>query len=117
MLFQTCLVSEFPEAVWAFQGAVVSTMGRLHVIVQEPFLGEIFATRHTDKGSFASVHPVMDIQVTLSGIGLCANGTHERFFTGMHTNVFLQAVVVVASFFAKWAHEVGRFGMGCHVCS
>ena len=44
MLFQTCLVSKFAKAIGAFEWSIIAAMGRVHVIVEEPFFREVFAT-------------------------------------------------------------------------
>ena len=89
VLLQTRLVSKFPEAIGAFQGSIVATMSRLHVVIQKAFLREILATGHANKGPFAGVNAIMNVQVRFSRIGFSANSADEGFFSGMHANVLL----------------------------
>ena len=89
VLLQTRLVSKFSEAIGAFQGSIVATMSRLHVVIQKAFLRKILATGHANKGPFASVNAIMNVQVRFSRIGFSANSADEGFFSGMHANVLL----------------------------
>ena len=117
MLFQTCLVSKFPKAIGAFEGTVITTMGRLHMIIEEPFFREIFATGHTNKGPLTGMDAVVNVQVGLAGVGLGADGADEGLLARVHPDVLLQAVVVIAGLLAQRAHEVGGLGVRGHVCS
>jgi len=100
MLFQTCLVSKFPKAIGAFEGSIIPAMCRLHMIVEEPFFREIFATGHTNKGPLTGMDPVVNVQVGLAGVGLSAYGADEGLLARMHPDVLLQAVVVIAGLLA-----------------
>ena len=92
-------------------------MGRLHMIVEEPFFREVFATGHANKGPLTGMDPVVNVQVGLSGVGLGADGADEGLLPRVHPDVLLQAVVVIAGLLAQWTHEVGRLGMRGHVGS
>ena len=111
MLFQTGLVCKFAKAIGAFERPIVATVGSLHVIVEEPFLREVFATGHADKRPFAGMNAIVNVEVGLAGVGLGANGADEGFLAGVHADVLLQAVVVVARLFAQRAHEVRGLGV------
>ena len=117
MLFQTCLVSKFAKAIGAFEGSIITAMGRLHVIVEEPFFREVFATGHTNKGPLTGMDAVVNVQVGLAGVGLGADGADEGLLARVHPDVLLQAVVVIAGLLAQRAHEVGGLGMRGHVRS
>ena len=117
MLFQTCLVSKFAKAIGAFEGSIIAAMGRLHVIVEEPFFREVFATGHTNKGPLTGMDAVVNVQVGLAGVGLGADGADEGLLASVHPDVLLQAVVVIAGLLAQRAHEVGGLGMRGHVRS
>jgi hypothetical protein len=117
MLFQTCLVSKFAKAIGAFEGSIISAMGRLHVIVEEPFFRKVFATGHTNKGPLTGMDAVVNVQVGLAGVGLGADGADEGLLARVHPDVLLQAVVVIAGLLAQRAHEVGGLGMRGHVRS
>ena len=92
-------------------------MGSLHVIVEEPFFREVFATGHANKGPLTGMDPVVNVQVGLSGVGLGADGADEGLLPRVHPDVLLQAVVVIAGLLAQWTHEVGGLGMRGHVRS
>ena len=92
-------------------------MGRLHVIVEEPFFREVFATGHTNKGPLTGMDPVVNVQVGLAGVGLGADGADEGLLARVHPDMLLQAVVVIAGLLAQWTHEVGGLGMRGHVRS
>ena len=117
MLFQTCLISKFAKAIGAFEGSIIAAMGRLHVIVEEPFFREVFATGHTNKGPLTGMDAVVNVQVGLAGVGLGADGADEGLLARVHPDVLLQAVVVIAGLLAQRAHEVGGLGMRGHVRS
>ena len=117
MLFQTGLVGKFSKAIGAFERTVITTVRCLHVIVEEPFFREIFATGHTNKGPFTGVDAVVNVQVGLAGVGLGADGADERLLARVHPDVLLKAVVVIAGLLAQRAHEVGGLGVRGHVCS
>jgi hypothetical protein len=117
MLFQTCLVSKFAKAIGAFEGSVIAAMCRLHMVVEEPFFREVFATGHTNKGPLTGMDAVVNIQVGLAGVGLGADGADEGLLASVHPDVLLQAVVVIAGLLAQRAHEVGGLGMRGHVRS
>ena len=117
MLFQTCFVSKFPKAIGAFKGSIIAAMCCLHVIVEEPFFREIFATGHTNKGPFTGMDAVVNVQVGLAGVGLGADGADERLLARVHPDVLLKAVVVIAGLLAQRAHEVGGLGVRGHVRS
>jgi hypothetical protein len=117
MLFQTGLVSKFAKAIGAFEGSIIAAMCCLHMIVEEPFFREIFATGHTNKGPLPGMDAVVHVQVGLAGVGLGAYGADERLLARVHPDVLLQAVVVIAGLLAQRAHEVGGLGMRGHVRS
>lgn len=61
MLLETGLVSELPKAVGTLQRPVTPGVGGLHVIVQEPLLGEVLATIDAHEGTLARVHAVVHV--------------------------------------------------------
>ena len=87
VLLQTGFVSELARAVGALQGPVHAVVGRLQVVVEEPFLGEVFVASLADERSLPGVDAVVDIEMGLPGIGLLTDAAHERLFAWKVTTV------------------------------
>ena len=79
MLLQTSFVGKLPGAVGALQRAVQAVVRRLHVVVEEPFLGEVLVAVFTDERSFPGVDPVVDVQMGFSGVSLLTNAAYKWF--------------------------------------
>jgi hypothetical protein len=100
VLLKAGFVSKLSVAVGALEGAIVTTVGCLHVVVQEPLLGEVLATGDANKRPLPGVHPVVHVEVALAGVCLGADGADKGLLPGVHPDVFLEAVVVVARLLA-----------------
>ena len=106
VLLQARLVSKLAEAVGTLERSVLAVVGRLSVIVEKSFFGEILSAIGADKRTLAGVDSVVNVEMRFSSIRLRADGADERLFTGVHPDVFFQRVVVVAGLVAERAHEV-----------
>ena len=58
VLLQAGLVCKLSEAVGALEWSIMASVGCLHVVIQEPFLCEVFAAIDTDEGPLSSVNPI-----------------------------------------------------------
>jgi hypothetical protein len=115
VLLEARLVGELPEAVGTLERPVLPVVGRLGVVVEEPLFGEVLAAVQTHKRTFPGVDAVVNVEVRFPGVAFRADGADERFFAGVHADVFLQRVVVVARLVAQRAHEVRRSRVRRHV--
>ena len=79
MLFQTRLVGKFSKAIGAFERTIITAVRCLHVVVEEPFLGEVLVAVFTDERSFPGVDPVVDVQMGFSGVSLLTNAAYKWF--------------------------------------
>ena len=87
------------------------------MVIEEALLSEILAAVNTNKGPFAGMDTVVDIEVGFSCVSFGADCADEWLFSSVDSDVFLQRIVVIACFFADWTHEIGRLGVGGHVRS
>ncbi len=115
VLLQARLVSELTKTVGTLERSVVTVVGRLRMIVEKPLLGKVLAAIGANEGPLTGVNTVVNVEVGFAGVGLGADRTNKRFFTGVHTDVLLQRVVVVAGLVTERTHEVGGPGVGRHV--
>ena len=76
------------------------------MVIEEPLLGEILVTSLTDERPLSTVNTVVDVKMRFPGVSLLTNCAYEGFLACVHAHVLLQRVVIVASFFAHWAHKV-----------
>jgi hypothetical protein len=79
------------------------------MIIQKPFFSKVLATIYANERTLTSMDAIVNTEMRFSSISLITNGADKRLFSGVHSDVLLQGVVVVARLFAYRTHEIRRF--------